>query len=145
MIVLVMRTYLIPGILLLIATSVRAQQNSIAGKWQLDLSKTIGLMDNTVKQKFDGLDQDVKTRMEISMTDRTFSFNEDGNVTVNWKSQGNPRVSTGTWEVSNETLMITIGGDVQQYTFEKTTGSHLVLRNTVPAGFFSNLYLTWQP
>jgi len=138
------RAYLILAILVA-ASSAHAQQKSITGTWRLDLSETIGLMDNPIRQKFDSLDQSAKTRIETSMADRTFSFLEGGDMTIKWKFQGNPYVSTGTWDVSSETLTMTIGGDIQRFTFNISTGNHLMLQNTIPSGFFSNLYLIWQP
>ena len=139
------RTYLILSILLFITTSVHAQQNTIIGTWQLDLTESIALMDNNTRQKFDGLDQSVKARIETSMSDRTFIVASNGDLTVHWKAQDSPRTSSGTWQTSGETLTITLDGDAQQYSYELITGNHLILRNTIPSGLFSNLYLTLQP
>lgn len=134
----------VTSVILLITTSVRAQQNSIIGTWQLNLSETIALMDSITKQKFDSLDQGVKTRIETSMSDRTFVFASSGDITVHWKAHDTARTSSGTWQTSGETLTITFGDDEQLFSYE-LTGSNLILRNTVPSGLFSNLYLTLQP
>jgi hypothetical protein len=139
------KIYLILSILLLAATALRAQQNSFTGTWQLDLEETIGLMEPATRQKFDALDPGARSRAEVSMTGRTFLFNSNGTVTVNWKAQGHPRTSSGTWAVSGDTLSITIDGEVQQYTYEVAARRHLILRNATQLGFFTNLYLTWQP
>lgn len=139
------RSYIFFTILLLMTLSASAQQNPIIGTWQLDLAQTIGLMESSTKQKFDNLDQNVRTRMEVSMSGRVFSFASNGNVTINWQAQGNAITSSGTWHLTGETLSLTMDGDVQQFTYELTAGSHLTLHNTTPSGLFSNLYLTWQP
>lgn len=133
------------GILLLIATSVRAQQNPVVGTWQLNFGETIKLMESGVKEQFNSIDQGAKDRIEDAMSGRTFSFNEDGTAVVNWRSQGNPQVSTGAWQVNGQTLTLTFGSDEQNYQFQLTPGSHLVLMNTTPTGLFPNLYLTWHP
>lgn len=132
-------------LLLLITASVKAQENAITGSWQLDIAQTVSLMDNGTKQKFDALDQGVKTRMETSMSGRAFTFSSNGTLSVDWQANGNPITSSGTWQTSGETLSITLNGELQQYTCEVTANSHLILRNTTPSGFFSNLYLTWHP
>lgn len=137
-----MRRILYITLFLLLVQQLKAQQTSLVGTYQVDLIKTLELMEGEWKQKYDGLEAPAKERANLSMADRVFVFHDNGQIEVRWKVNGTDKTATGTWELKEEDkLIIKIGEQTTQYTVSRPTNSDLVLKNASGKGFFNNLYL----
>lgn len=137
-----MKRILYMALLMLLVQQLNAQQISLSGSYQVDLNKTLELMEGEWKQKYDGLEMQAKERANQSMGDRIFIFQEGGQIEVRWKVNGSDKAVTGTWELKEEDkLIIKIGEQTTQYTFNLLSENGLILKNASGKGFFNNLYL----
>lgn len=132
------------GLLVLQPEQTLAQApQQIQGHYQLDLASSIGLMPATVRQKYDSLPAEVKSRAQVSMSGRTFTFTQNDSVVVAWKSRGEPMQSKGIWsfDAATSELTITAGNDQQRFAISFQQNGDLVMENKKPFGFFYRVYL----
>ena len=133
-----MKALFINGILLI--SNLSFGQESLLGKWVLDIDMTIGLMEAKIRSNFSELPEDVRQRAKESMRDREFIF-EENSITVNWKSKDKIERSSGTWRLLDSTnrIVLTIDGRDFEYSLEHL-GEVLILKSEDFGGFFNNLY-----
>lgn len=136
-----LRILFLLSLLLLSSSELMAQANSLAGTWRVEVGRTIDLMDNSDRSRFDTLSSDVKDRAVKAMTGREFHFSQDGNITVKWNSRSGARESIGSWLVQSGDLFITIGERATGFSYEFPSESALILKGKEEKGFFDNLYL----
>jgi hypothetical protein len=127
--------------LFIICFGAQAQSTSILGTWAVDVDKTISIMSSSTKQQYDKMHDEAKVRASNAMKDREFSFRENGEVTVKWKSGGEQRISSGTWAATDDKLNITIADQTVSYDVEFKSADEMILRGQIQRGLFSNLYL----
>lgn len=129
--------------LLLFTTSAHEQQNSVVGTWQVNLESTIELMDSGLKERYDTLPGHIKAQADGSMTGKTFTFNQNGSVTIQWNVNAVAKTASGTWQLTSggSRLVVAVGGLEIEYQVEWEGNDGLILRNTKAGGLFTNLYL----
>lgn len=135
------RILFLSAMLALVSVELMGQTNSLVGLWRVQVSRSIDLMDPSNRAKFDTVSSETKDRAIKAMTGREFVFSADGNITVNWTSGSGPRVSTGTWVLEKEELLITVGERTTRFGYEFPSETTLILRGKQRKGFFDNLCL----
>lgn len=138
-----LRIFFLSSLLLLASIELIAQPSHLTGIWRVQVSRSIDLMNNSYRARFDTLSSEVKDRAVKAMTGREFHFSEDGNITVQWASRSGARESTGSWVIENPSgdLLITIGERTTGFSYEFPSQTTLILRGKEEKGFFNNLYL----
>lgn len=111
-------------------------------RWFFDLDESIKIMPQSIRNKYDSLPSEIKTRAVASMTDRAFTFTGDS-VNVDWKSRGQSKQSKGTWsfDSAESELLIVVGNDQQRFKVMFHASGDLIVENKRPLGFFSRMYL----
>lgn len=139
-----MRLFVLTAIILLPGYS-KAQDNLI-GTWVLDVDKSVKLMAGEMKSRYDSLSSEKRVAAQAAMSGRTFTFQEDGVVSVAWRSKEAAMESTGNWkaDVSTGTVTITIDNRAQVFDYKVTGDKELRLVHQKVSGFFSTLCFTRQ-
>jgi hypothetical protein len=131
----------LPAIVFLASIELISESNDLIGIWRVQVSRSIDLMDNSNRSRFDTLSSEVKDRAVKAMTGREFHFSQDGTITVKWTSRSGARESTGSWLIQSGDLFITIGERATGFSYEFPSESALILRGKGEKGFFNNLFL----
>lgn len=104
-----------------------AQTNAeLTGTWSIDHSQTIAVMSSAKKAQYDSLGADVKNQIKSQLESQSFSFDENGNFSVNISGQTS---YTGTYSLDGSNLILTYsqGSQVTQV-IEQLQGSTMTLR-----------------
>lgn len=136
-----LRIILLIGVSVLFESSIYGQ-DQMHGHWELDLPATLQQMPVSVKNKYDSLSSEIKSRAVASMTGRAFTFTADS-VYVDWSSRGQSKRTKGIWSFSSQEseLLITVGNDQQKFVVFFQLNGDMIIKNTKPIGFFYLMYL----
>jgi hypothetical protein len=119
-------------------------QQTIEGKWILNIDKSIEGMETSEYTKYDTLPSSAKARATESMRGREFQFGQEGQLVVNWNVKGVEMRTVGRWAVDKRANMVTLlVDDVKyEYLFEQPAQTVLILKSVEPSGYFNTLYFT---
>ena len=132
---------LAPIFLLSIATNSFGQQINPVGAWRVDLPGTLDLMEDSIRQKFEGLNEETRSRVTLSFQERKFVFTNNGTFRAMWKFRDVSKVSEGTWNIAGQRLTIEADNRGVAYDVSMSSSGGLILMGTDKGGIFNNLYL----
>lgn len=122
-----------------------AQSGNLAGQWIVDLTKTLDSMNVQEKARYDSMPNHVRQNLHEAFQNRTFDFGSNGNVTVSFSFNQQPRTISGTWSyVAGDSLLtISMGDEERSYDvrWNGVSSIQLVFRNVAALGTFSSLFL----
>lgn len=131
--------------MLVLSGSCFGQDSDFLGSWVLDVDKSVKQMSGEMKSRYDSLRSDRQLAAQSAMRGRTFTFQEDGVVSVSWRAKEASKESTGKWkaDASTGTVTITIDNRVEVFDY-KVTAEELRLIHQKVSGFFTTLCFTRQ-
>lgn len=132
--------------MLFLSGSCFGQDSDLLGSWVLDVDKSVKLMSGEMKSRYDSLRPDRQLAAQSAMSGRTFTFQEDGVVSVSWRAKEASKESTGKWkaDASTGTVTITIDNRAQVFDYKVTDEKELRLIHQKASGFFTTLCFTRQ-
>lgn len=128
-------------IVLPLVSIAQTERDQFIGTWKVDVAKSIEKMDTDSRSKYEGLNEEVKSRASASMASRGFTFKNDGQVVVTWKSAGGEVNNNGQWVLDEtaRTISITVEGKAVEYSYDFLSNTELNLLGG--AGIFTTLSL----
>lgn len=124
--------------------SQNGQEDSIIGSWAFDLETSFSQMDTEIAEHLSALPA-VRSKMESVYRGKTITFSREG---IYAQTLGDGRRNSGTWNITNSTLVITMReGQQFRYSFS-VAGGILVLmdqdqtqqsKNVLPRQYFTQI------
>jgi hypothetical protein len=115
---------------------------TLTGTWLLKWNETKNKMSSAELDRFNGMPAEVKTRIQNSFSDRQYTFNSNGTLSVSWQSAQGAKTETGSWSIDDNMLVLEVNQDERRYSMTME-GEYLILsiNNPMAGATFSKLAL----